>query len=60
NDQDLDKLKFVNTLRQMPNIKGQWFPTSELKCPICNSPLTQVYSHEVGFKCQTCGYKKVK
>ena len=60
NDQDLDKLKFVNTLRQMPNIKGQWFPTFDVKCPICNGTLTQVYSPEVGLKCQTCGFKKVK
>jgi len=60
NDQDLDKLKFVNTLNQMPNIKGQWFPTYDVKCPICNGPLTQVYGPEVGLKCKTCGFKKVK
>jgi len=60
NKKDLEKLKFINTLKQMPNIKGQWFPTSELKCPICNTPLTQVYSHEVGLVCQNCGFKKVK
>ena len=58
--QDFERLKFINTLKQMPNIKGQWFPTSDLKCPICNGPLTQVYSPKVGLKCQTCGFKKVK
>ena len=57
---DLEKMQFVNTLKQMPNIKGQWFPTFDVKCPICNNPLTQVYSHEVGLVCQQCGFKKVK
>lgn len=60
NENDLEKLKYINTLKQMPNIKGQWFPTTELKCPICNTPLTQVYSQEVGLICQNCGFKKVK
>ena len=60
NKQDFERLKFINTLKQMPNIKGQWFPTSELKCPICNGPLTQIYSREVGLVCQRCGFKKVK
>jgi len=60
NKADLEKLKFVNTLKQMPNIRGQWFPTFDVKCPICNNPLTQVYSPEVGLKCKTCGFKKVK
>jgi len=58
--QDLEKLKFVNTLKHMPNIKGQWFPTYDVKCPICNGPLTQIYSPEVGLECKTCGFKKVK
>ena len=60
NKKDLERLKFVNTLKHMPNIKGQWFPTYDVKCPICNGPLTQVYAPEVGLKCKTCGFKKVK
>ncbi len=60
NKQDLERLKFVNTLKQMPNIKGHWFPTSDVKCPICNGPLTQVYIPKVGLVCQQCGFKKVK
>jgi len=60
NKQDLDRLKFVNTLKHMPNIKGHWFPTYDVKCPICNGPLTQVYSPKVGLVCQQCGFKKVK
>ena len=60
NKQDLERLKFVNTLKQMPNIKGHWFPTSDVKCPICNGPLTQVYIPKAGLVCQQCGFKKVK
>jgi len=60
NKKDLEKLQFVNTLKQIPNIRGQWFPTFDVKCPICKGPLTEVYSHEVGLVCQRCGFKKVK
>ena len=60
NKKDLEKLQYYNTLKQMPNIKGQWFPTFDVKCPICKGPLTEVYSHEVGLVCQRCGFKKVK
>ena len=60
NKKDLEKLQYINTLKHMPNIKGQWFPTFDVKCPICNGPLTEVYSHEVGLVCQRCGFKKVK
>ena len=60
NKKDLEKLQFVNTLKHIPNIKGKWFPTIDVKCPICNGPLTQVYSHEVGLVCQRCGFKRVK
>jgi len=60
NKQDLERLKFVNNLKHMPNIKGQWFPTYDVKCPICNGPLTQVYAPKVGLICRLCGFKKVK
>ena len=60
NKQDLERLKFVNNLKHMPNIKGQWFPTYDVKCPICNGLLTQVYAPKVGLICQLCGFKKVK
>jgi hypothetical protein len=56
----LEKLKRINKLKQMPNIKGQWFPTSEVKCPICKGPLTEISDYKVGFVCPRCGFKKVK
>ena len=56
----LEKLKHINKLKQMPNIKGQWFPTSEVKCPVCNGPLTEISDYKVGFVCPRCGFKKMK
>ena len=56
----LEKFKFINKLKQMPNIKGHWFPISEVKCPICKGPLTEISDYKVGFVCPRCGFKKVK
>ncbi|UCD01304.1 MAG: hypothetical protein JSV23_10550 [Promethearchaeota archaeon] len=63
NRKELEKLKFNNMLKQMPNIKGQWFPTFEAKCPICNGMLTEIKDYGVGFGklvCPKCGYNKIK
>ncbi len=56
----LEKFKLINELKQMPNIKGQWFPTAEVKCPVCKGPLTEINDYKVGFVCPRCGFKKVK
>jgi hypothetical protein len=63
NKKDLEKLKFNNMLKQLPNIKGQWFPIFEAKCPICNGMLTEIKDYGVGFGklvCPKCGYKRKK
>ncbi|MFW9867531.1 MAG: hypothetical protein ACFFEN_15660 [Candidatus Thorarchaeota archaeon] len=63
NEDDLEKIKFNNMLKQMPNIKGQWFPIYEAKCPICDGMLTEIKDYGVGFGklvCPKCGYKKMK
>ncbi|MFX1487871.1 MAG: hypothetical protein ACFFBI_01900 [Promethearchaeota archaeon] len=63
NEDDLEKIKFNNMLKRMPNIKGQWFPTYEARCPICNGMLTEIKDYGVGFGklvCPKCGYKKMK
>ncbi|MFX1361794.1 MAG: hypothetical protein ACFE8T_15825 [Promethearchaeota archaeon] len=63
NKQDLDQLKMINMLKQMPNIKGQWFPSFEPRCPICNEVLTTIKDYKVGFGkivCPHCGYEKSK
>jgi hypothetical protein len=61
NKQDLDRLKFVNTLKHMPNIKGHWFPEYSPRCPNCNKLITEIKGFNVGFvklKCPFCGYQK--
>ncbi len=61
NKQDLDTMQFINLLKKMPNIKGQWFPSFEPKCPICNEILTVIKDYKVGFGkliCPRCGYEK--
>jgi hypothetical protein len=63
NKEDLEKLKFNKMLKQIPNIKGQWFPTFEAKCPICNGMLTEVKGYGVGFSklvCPNCRYEQSK
>lgn len=63
NKKDLEKLKFNNILKQIPNIKGQWFPVHSTRCPNCNKLITQVKGFNVGFvklKCPYCGYEKMK
>ncbi len=65
NREYLDKMRFINTIGKMPNIKGQWFPAYEPKCPICNELMTNIsgLDYKVGFGqliCTKCGYKKEK
>jgi hypothetical protein len=63
NKEDLEKLKFNKMLKQMPNIKGQWFPIFEVKCPICNGMLTEIKGYGVGFSklvCPNCRYEQLK
>ena len=63
NRKELEKLKFNNMLKQMPNIKGQWFPEYSPRCPNCNKLITEIKGFNVGllnFICPYCGYKKDK
>ena len=63
NKKDLDRLKFNDMLKQMPNIKGQWFPEYSPRCPNCNKLITEIKGFNVGlvkFICPKCGYKKIK
>jgi 16S rRNA C1402 (ribose-2'-O) methylase RsmI len=57
----LEKFKHINKLKQMPNIKGQWFYESSPRCPNCNKLITEIKGFNVGFaklKCPYCGYQK--
>ncbi|MFX1374908.1 MAG: hypothetical protein ACFFA0_03770 [Promethearchaeota archaeon] len=62
NKNDLEKLKFNKMLKEMPNIKGQWFPEYSPLCPNCKKLITQIKGFNVGllkFKCPYCGYEKI-
>ncbi len=57
----LDNLKFINTLKKMPNIKGEWFPSFDPRCPVCKGIMTELKDYKLGFKklvCPQCGYEK--
>ena len=61
NKEELEKQKFSNILKKMPNIKGQWFPEYSPRCPNCNKLITEIKGFNVGllnFICPYCGYKK--
>jgi len=63
NKEDLETLKFTKMLKQMPNIKGQWFPAYSPRCPNCNKMIVQIKGFNVGlakFICPYCGYQKLK
>jgi hypothetical protein len=60
---DLEKLKFIKTLKNMPNIKGEWFPSFDPRCPVCNGIMTELKDYKLGLKkliCSQCGYEKSK
>ncbi|MHA1915115.1 MAG: hypothetical protein ACW986_00265 [Promethearchaeota archaeon] len=58
---DKEKVNISNILRDIPNIKGQWFPEYSPRCPNCHQLITQIKGFNVGllkFKCPYCGYQK--
>ena len=58
-----ENVKFMEMLKNMPNISGNWFPSFEPRCPICNSFMSEIKDYKVGFGklvCPHCGYEKNK
>ncbi len=56
-----EKFDYVNQLKNMPNIQGQWFPEYSPRCPNCNKLFIEIKGFNVGllkFKCPNCGYQK--
>ncbi len=57
-----EKFDYINQLKNVPNIQGQWFPTLKPKCPQCKGILTedQVYNIRIGqSSCPNCGFRKI-
>jgi len=57
----LEKLSHFQNLMNQPNVKGNWFPTFELRCPNCNNVITGVKDFRIDFSkftCPFCGYKR--
>lgn len=60
NKRYLERLKQADLLSKMPNIQGQWFPSFQPRCPVCNAFMT-VNGYKVVFGksiCPKCGYGK--
>jgi len=60
NKKDLEKLKFNDMLKQMPNIKGQWILTRSPCCSNCKREIKEIKGLNVGvlkFTCSYCGHQ---
>ena len=63
NQNELDKINFVNSLKDMPNIQGQWFFPRNPMCPDCKGLLIERMDDIKGFQklvCLKCGYERKK
>jgi hypothetical protein len=63
NQNELDKIKFVNSLKDMPNIQGQWFFPHNPMCPVCKGLLIEKLDDIKGLQkliCPKCGYERMK
>ncbi len=63
NKNDPDKINFVNSLKEMPNIQGQWFFPRNPMCPVCKGLLIENMDYVKGYQkllCPQCGYERKK
>ncbi|MFX1356033.1 MAG: hypothetical protein ACFFA8_02005 [Promethearchaeota archaeon] len=59
----IKQLKYIQSLANKPNIKGEWFPSFEIRCPKCNEFIAEIVNYRIGnmkFKCPRCGYEMTK
>jgi len=60
NKKQLDKVKFNNILKQLPNIKGDWIFTRSPRCSNCGKEFSEIKALNVWsfkFKCPYCGHQ---
>ncbi|MHA1193371.1 MAG: hypothetical protein ACTSP9_13960 [Promethearchaeota archaeon] len=63
NKNELDKIKFVDSLKEIPNIQGQWFFPRNPMCPVCKGLLIEKMDNIKGYQkffCPQCGYERKK
>lgn len=63
NKNELDKIEFVNSLKEVPNIQGQWFFPRNPMCPVCKGLLVDKMDDVKEFQmlmCPNCGYERKK
>ena len=56
------KFKFINSLENMPNIRGDWYLSFDPRCPICNEFMNGLDHYKIGLGklvCPKCGFEKV-
>ncbi len=61
NNDYINKLNFINVLKNTPNIQGQWFPPINAKCPLCNGIITKFQDPKGGLGkkiCTKCGFRQ--
>ncbi|MHA1669027.1 MAG: hypothetical protein ACTSV5_00460 [Promethearchaeota archaeon] len=60
---DREKIDFVNSLKEMTNVQGQWFFPRNPMCPVCKGLLIENMDYVKGYKklvCPQCGYERKK
>ncbi|MBN1801225.1 MAG: hypothetical protein JW891_06935 [Candidatus Lokiarchaeota archaeon] len=54
----------MDSLKKMPNIKGQWFPTANLRCSKCNYEVKALKNYSIvglgNIICPRCGSNKLR
>ncbi len=63
NESERDKIEFVQSLKEMPNIQGKWFFPRNPMCPVCKGLLIEKMDDIKGFQklmCPKCGYERKK
>ena len=63
NENERDKIEFVKSLKEMPNIQGQWFFPRNPMCPVCKGMLIEKMDDIKGFQkliCPKCSYERKK
>ncbi|MFX1238356.1 MAG: hypothetical protein ACFFAS_08430 [Promethearchaeota archaeon] len=59
-----EKSNFIETMYNLPNIQGQWFPTVNLRCPNCGCEIKALQNYSIvglgNIICPQCGLKKLK